>query len=185
MKLPVPYIKICDVPDEMIDSLLGSIDEPDWHGLDYRKGWGNLGACESIMLRHSSLCGILSDDRSIAHIKHMPLYDKFKGHLNPLLELLSRHYEFNEFAAFIARMPPQSEVGMHLDSGNFLTKCHRIHFPLQTNPKVAYCIEDKEYYWQRGEAYEFDNTRLHGVKNRSDEVRIHLVINLYNLEAKQ
>jgi hypothetical protein len=186
MKLAVPYIEICDVPEELVSGVLGAIAEEDWHTSDYRKGFPNLGACDSVLLRHSPLCGdrnCQTNDRAIADIKNQPLYEKFASVFEPFLELLREHYIFNEYAAFVARMPAHSEVGMHFDSGNFLTKCHRIHFPLQTNPKVAYCIEDQEYYWQRGKAYEFDNTRLHGVKNRSDENRIHIVVNLYNLEG--
>jgi hypothetical protein len=187
MKLAVPFLEVCDVPDELILDMLGEITEDDWRVKDYRKDFGNLGACDSILLRHSPLCGdgaCQDNDRAIADIKNQPLHDKFSSALEPFLELMRKHYVFNEYASFIARMPAKSEVGMHCDGGNFLTKCHRIHFPLQTNPRVAYCIEDQEYYWQRGKAYEFDNTRLHGVKNRSDEVRIHLVVNLYNIEAQ-
>jgi aspartyl/asparaginyl beta-hydroxylase (cupin superfamily) len=46
-------------------------------------------------------------------------------------------------------------------------------------------IDKNMYYWERGKIYEFDNTRLHGVYNNSNEYRIHLVINLYNLSDEQ
>jgi hypothetical protein len=183
MKLPVPYLEVCDVPDSMISSLLSLIDEQDWHADNYRKSAGNMQHTDSIPLRHTSLCATLfCTDESISAISNAGQFPKFEAVLSPFLQLLKEHYSFSEYAAFIARLHPHGEIGMHPDSGNFLTKCHRIHFPLQTNPQVAYCIENQEYYWQRGKAYEFDNTRIHGVKNRSDDIRIHLVVNLYNLE---
>jgi hypothetical protein len=185
MKLAVPYIEICDVPEELISGMLGAIAEEDWHTSDYRNAAANMGNTNSIPIHHTPLCASgLCTDEPIKAIRKEILFDKFEPLLTPFLDLLREHYQFDQYAAFFARLHPHSDIGMHPDSGNFLTKCHRIHFPLQTNPKVAYCIEDQEYYWQRGKAYEFDNTRLHGVKNRSDEIRIHLVVNLYSLEAK-
>jgi hypothetical protein len=188
MKLAVPYIEICEVPDALITGMLDVIAEEDWFVKDYRKSFSNLGASESILLRHSPLCGdgqCQTNDRAIEDLKYQPLYEKFAAVFEPFLDILRDHYAFNEYAAFITRMPGRSEIGMHGDGGNFLTKCHRIHFPLQTNPDVAYCIDNQEYYWQRGKAYEFDNTRIHGVKNRSDQIRIHLIINLYNLKLQK
>ena len=53
------------------------------------------------------------------------------------------------------------------------------------NPDVKYVIDDIEYYWEKGNIYEFDNMRLHGVINRSNQHRVHLVINLYNLTDEE
>jgi hypothetical protein len=184
MKLAVPYIEICDVPEELIFDMLGAITEDDWHISDYRSAAGNMGSTNSIPIHHTPLCATCTTGEAIKAIRKEVLFDKFEPHLNPFLDLLREHYQFNQYAAFLARLHPHGDIGMHPDSGAFLETCHRVHIPLQTNPKVAYCIEDQEYYWQRGKAYEFDNTRLHGVKNRSDEIRIHLVVNLYNLEAQ-
>jgi hypothetical protein len=184
MQMPVPYKEICEVPDALIGDMLSTIEEDHWGLDDYRKCIDALRSTSSIPIRHTALCGVLRDDDSVIQdINDRPLFQKYEPVLTPMLALLRTHYVFNEYAAFIARLNPKSSIGMHSDGGNFLTKCHRIHFPLQTNPQVAYCIEDQEYYWQRGRAYEFDNTRVHGVKNRSDEARIHLVVNLYNLDG--
>jgi len=183
MKLSVPYFEVCDVPKEPIGHILNEIEERDWHISDYRNGVGNMSGTNSIPIHHTPLCASgLCTDEPIKAIRQEVLFDKYAPLIAPFLNLLREYYRFNQYAAFLARLHPRSDIGMHYDGGNFLTKCHRIHVPLQTNPKVAYCIGDREYYWQRGKAYEFDNTRLHGVRNRSDEQRIHLVINLYNLD---
>lgn len=184
MKMSSPFIELCDVPSSATDALLFAIAEDDWHASDYRKAASNMISTNTIPIHHTPLCasGLCTDD-PIKAIRREPLYDKFAPLIAPILDLLRGHRPFEQYAAFLARLHPSSEIGMHHDRGNFLTKCHRIHIPLQTNPEVAYCIEDKEYYWRRGKAYEFDNTRLHGVKNRSDQIRIHLVVNLYPPEA--
>jgi hypothetical protein len=182
MRLKSPIIEICDVPEELISGMLGAIAEDDWHISDYRNAAGNMSHTNSIPIHHTPLCATCATSEAIKAIRKEVLFDKFEPFLRPFLDLLRDHYEFNQYAAFIARLHPQKEIGMHTDSGVFLETCHRIHLPLQTNPKVAYCIDGQEYYWQRGKAYEFDNTLIHGVKNRSEEFRIHLVVNLYPKE---
>ena len=180
MRLDVPYREICSMPVSLIDSLLSKIEEPDWHVSNYRKSAGNMPDTDSIPILHTPLCASgLCNDRPIAEIKEEPLYRKFINEIQPILNVLREHFEFDKHAMFIARLRPHGTIGMHPDVGNFLTKCHRVHVPLQTNPLVAYRIEDQEYYWQKGKVYEFDNTLVHGVFNRSDEYRIHLVVNLY------
>lgn len=183
MKLSAPYLEVCDVSDGLLDALLLAIDEEDWGVANYRKTV--FPQTDTIPIHHTPLCYSCQDMRAIHSIRKEPQFDKFEPLIRPMLELLGQHYTFNQYAAFIARLCPMGKIGMHHDVGDFLETCHRIHIPLQTNPEVAYCIEDQEYYWPRGKVYEFDNTRLHGVKNYSSETRIHLVINLYNLEAQQ
>lgn len=181
MKLSTPYFEVCDVSDSLLDALVSAIDEADWGVANYRKTV--FPQTDTIPIHHTPLCYSCLDERTIHSIRKEPQFEKFEPLIRPMLELLGQHYTFNQYAAFIARLCPNGQIGMHHDAGAFLETCHRVHIPLQTNPKVAYCIENQEYYWQRGKAYEFDNTRLHGVKNRSDESRIHLVVNLYNLEG--
>jgi len=186
MKLSVPYFEVCRVPASLTDCLLVAIDEGDWYVSDYRRSVARMPATNSIPIHHTPLCASGDPtDRAIRSIRKEPLYDKYAPLLEPILTHLQEHYEFNQYAAFLARLHPQSQIHMHRDRGQFLEKCHRVHIPLQTNPKVAYCIGVAEYFWPVGKAYEFDNTRLHGVKNRSYEARIHLVINLYNLTPEQ
>lgn len=183
MKLPVPYYEVCDVPQELIENILSIIDEQDWHVSDYRREAGNMGSTNSIPIHHTPLCATCQTEEAIQSIRKEVLYDKFEPVLRPILDLLGTKFKYNQYAAFMARLEPQSEIGVHRDAGAFLETCNRIHIPLVTNPKVAYFIGGKEYYWPVGKAYEFDNTRLHGVRNRSNEYRIHLVVNLYDLES--
>jgi hypothetical protein len=182
LKLNTPYFEVCDVDDALVDALVSAIDEADWSVANYRKV--AMSQTDTIPIHHTPLCYSCADERTIHSIRKEPQFEKFEPLIRPILELLRGHYTFNQYAAFIARLYPNGQIAMHPDVGVFLETCHRIHIPLQTNPRVAYCIEDQEYYWPRGKIYEFDNTRLHGVKNRSDEMRIHLVVNLYNLETQ-
>lgn len=183
MKLDTDYFKITEVPDSLVTNILSIIEEKDWYENDFRKTIGPaLQTCNSIPIVHNTNCANKAMDNSaIRDLKKFPAYDKFYPVLKPVLDILRNYYDFRQYAAFIARLAPKSKIEMHYENWNFLSKCHRIHLPLVTNPLVQYIIEDNSYYWKRGNLYEFDNMRKHGVINNSDEYRIHLVINLYNL----
>ena len=183
MKMDVPYIKVCDISTDILDNILNNIDEDDWFKWDYRKNVANMDDCNSIPIHHTPLCASgWNNMKPILNIRKEPSYDKYYPLIEPILERLKKYYDYNQYATFLARLRPNATIGFHCDSGNFLTLCHRIHVPLKTNPKVYYCIENAVYHWEKGSIYEFDNTRVHGVKNESIEDRIHLIINLYNLE---
>lgn len=180
MKLPVDQKLVCQIPDSLVQNILNTISPEDWDFNNYRQTTGNMQHTKSIPIMHTAMC--VTGENTMAAIDSIrpePMYEKFIPVIQPVLDLLKEHYSFDKYAAFLAYLKPQSVIGMHPDVGYFLTKCHRIHVPLLTNPKVAYVIEDKEYYWERGNVYEFDNTRLHGVVNNSDSPRVHLVVNLY------
>lgn len=180
MKLDVPYFEICDVPLDIVDNIVNKIEEQDWFLNDYRNDVGNMDDTNSIPIHHTPLCASgICDDRPIEAIRKELAYDKFFPLVEPVLEILKKHYDFNQYACFLARLKPGGEIGAHVDRGNFLTKCHRIHLPLVTHEKVEYMIDGKSYFWKKGTLFEFNNTLVHGVKNNSPIYRIHLVINLY------
>jgi hypothetical protein len=180
MKISVDQKLVAPISKNIINEFLSLIEENDWFVTRYRETVGSMSKTNSIPLMHTKLCASGFNTReAIDDIKPEALYDKYKDVLNLVLEELKKHYKFNKYAAFLARLNPRSAIDSHVDKGVFLTTCHRVHVPLQTNQSVAYAIDGKEYYWEAGNIYEFDNTKMHGVFNRSDEYRIHLVLNLY------
>jgi hypothetical protein len=182
MKLDVPAKCVGDMPKELIDNLLNAIDEQDWFADDYRIDVPTMKMCNSIPIYHSTLCySALETKEPIEKIQECKLYNKFIPFINPILDELRKHYNFNQYACVLTRLNPHSTVGSHYDRGTFLSMCHRVHVPLKSNPGVKYIVENNTYYWEPGKIYEFDNMRLHGVTNHTDEDRIHLVVNLYDL----
>jgi hypothetical protein len=176
----VPYKEVCDIDTNVLNSILQSITEQDWVTEDYRKTVGNMTSTNSIPIMHTTLCASgYMNDTPIHSIKPGILFDKYITLIQPVLEQLASVYKYDKYACFLSRLYPHSAIGEHIDTGNFLTKCHRIHVPIKTNPDVSYKINGIEYFWPAGKIYEFDNTLRHGVINRSDEERIHLVVNLY------
>jgi len=183
MRMDVDHRVVGQIPMTLIYDMLDAISPEDWFASDYRQAVGNMDNCNSIPIHHTPLCAVADcDGKAIKSIRKEKMYDKFYPLLEPILDELRKHYKFNQYAAFMARLHPGGVIGEHRDRGSFLETCHRVHVPLKSNPKVRYVIDGQSYYWEPGNIYEFDNTRVHGVYNDSEEFRIHLVINLYDLE---
>jgi len=186
MQLLRPFKQVCSVPEKYLSAIESSLIEEDWHTSDYRQSAGNMSSTNTIPILHTPLCAVCVDGyKAIGDIREEKLYSKYYPLIEPIINLLKDHYTFNKYACFLARLAPNSNIGDHKDRGLFLELCNRIHVPIVTNPKVKYVIDSQNYYWERGKVYEFDNTRMHGVRNESADYRIHLVINLYNLSEEE
>jgi uncharacterized protein YkvS len=186
MKLNVDQKLVGSIPNVFIENLLNAIDENDWFVDDYRATAGNMENCNSIPILHSHLCiNDLYSFNAIKDIAQRPLFSKYFLFIEDILNELKKYYSFRQYACFLSRLRPNGVIGFHRDNGYFLELCHRVHIPLKSNPNVEYVIENNSYYWEPGNIYEFDNTRLHGVFNNSNENRIHLVVNLYNFQDEE
>lgn len=184
MKLDIDQKEICDIDINIINDILNNIDENDWYVDDYRQSVPSMCDTSSIPIFHSSECH-LNPNKALWSVKKRPLFDKYYPLIKPILEKFKDYYDFNYHASFLSRIHPQGIIGYHIDQGEFLERCHRIHVPIQTNENVFYWINGREYNWITGKSYEFDNTLQHAVFNRSNEHRIHLIINLYKLEDSE
>lgn len=172
MKLEVPYKVVGKIDTKLTDAFINKLVKDDWYVYDYRQPMNGMKDCNSIPLRHSS-------EYTSSTIRNMPLFEKFEKELQDVLDYLKTFYKFEEYVAFMARLQPGGVIDPHHDSGEFLEQIHRVHVPLQTNSKCVYTVEDIEVNMEVGNVYEIDNMRVHGVYNRGDDYRIHLVINLY------
>lgn len=179
MKLNYPYKIVGSIPDELINESLSLIKTEFWEIDKMRNKMGSLTQTKSIVLRHFNDYKSVNSENWKNEIYNKQLYPIFENLINKILYVLRKEYHFRDYIAFFARLKPKGIVGLHVDSGPFLETCHRIHIPIKTNENVFYIIEDQKYNWTKGNIYEFDNTRIHGVVNESDEERIHLLFNLY------
>ncbi len=109
--------------------------------------------------------------------------DLVHGRMAPTPHLEGMPYLRQALASFgvvwsrsrLMRLAPHSTVPEHADINHHWFSRVRVHIPIQTNPAVRfYCAEDA-VHMAAGEAWVFDNWRLHRVENRSDLPRVHLV----------
>lgn len=79
---------------------------------------------------------------------------------------------------FLAELPVGGEIPPHRDLAEALTRSHRCHLPILTNPDTQMTIGDETFHLASGIAYEFDNTRKHGVRNAGETRRVHLICDI-------
>lgn len=96
----------------------------------------------------------------------------------PLMtDIIRRHYKPGGtiIRAMAAKLLPGEVISPHRDSHPSFHHGHRIHIPIQTNPRVRFMIEGKPYQMQVGQAYEINNQKTHSVMNKGAEERINFI----------
>ena len=74
-------------------------------------------------------------------------------------------------------LPPGKVIGEHVDSGlGFDAGLLRLHIPIVTDARVQFRIGNQDVHWQPGEFWYGDFALPHSLHNRSDVVRVHLVL---------
>ena len=184
MKQDFVYKLISFVDDKIVNDLLLTLIEEDWFIDDYRQVAPTMSKTNSIPIFHTPQCAFDTGIGAFKTVQKNKLYDRYFEKIKPILNLLKNYYQYNYYTAFLSRLHPKSQIGEHSDIGLFLENCYRIHLPILTNKEVYYNIQGYDFNWLKGCLYEFDNTLVHGVINNSDQYRIHLVINLYNLPSE-
>ncbi len=80
-----------------------------------------------------------------------------------------------------AQLPPGKDINHHYDVG-ILTEIHRLHVPIITNKGVEFHVERDKFYLEEGCLYELNNVKSHGVRNLSNHMRTHMMIDMVPLD---
>eukprot|EP00775_Hariotina_reticulata_P005663 gene5663-5900_t len=134
-----------------------------------------------------------------------PFYDYFAAALDPLLEEVVGKKDMQHIIRLqLALMKPGvSDIKIHVDSGGYAIKGHRIHIPVFTHPEVHFdvCphryVPDPDHIPENGEpqrildiqecfkiptvegfVFELNNRAAHKVSNYSPVPRVHVVVDL-------
>jgi len=75
----------------------------------------------------------------------------------------------------LMRLAPGASVPQHADVNYHWFSRVRLHIPIVTQPEVRFFCGDEAVHMAAGEAWLFDNWRLHRVENAGRRERIHLV----------
>lgn len=76
----------------------------------------------------------------------------------------------------ITRIPPGGEVKPHIDSGWHAEHYEKFAIQIKGNKDQAFCFAGESLSPLPGDLYTFNNSRLHWVRNDSDEERITLIM---------
>jgi hypothetical protein len=109
--------------------------------------------------------------------------DDFVGRMRPTPQLQRCPYIRQILAAFgvvwsrsrLMRLGAGASVPQHSDINYHWFNRVRIHIPVQTDPTVSFTCGDQTVHMAAGEAWIFDNWRMHEVHNGNAQDRIHLV----------
>jgi hypothetical protein len=117
-----------------------------------------------------------------------PLWGEFAPLLEPVLAEATAPYGYSHAAyprVMLARMAPGGVIHPHRDQNPAAKWPHKIHVPLLTNDAVTFYVDGEGYHFAEGEAVEVNNMGLHGVANRGDSDRIHLIFEYFDLDQPE
>jgi hypothetical protein len=117
-----------------------------------------------------------------------PLWAEWRHLLEPALEQATQAYGYQRGAfprMMLARMPPGGVIHPHRDANPSAKWPHKIHVPIQTNPKAIFFVNGEARHLEAGHAVEVNNMGIHAVNNDGGEDRIHLIFEYYDLDQPE
>lgn len=79
--------------------------------------------------------------------------------------------------AQLAELPPGGVIAPHSDR-HILAQVHRLHVPLITHDGVEFIIDGGAFHLKPDTLYDLNNVVTHAVYNRSDVMRVHLLVDM-------
>lgn len=135
-----------------------------------------------------ALLAIHFEDHKYTRPDVRELYHELQAELQPLLDHIADFYQDNGFVVrlIFAKLLAGGKIPRHADGGFSLMNSHRIHIPIVTNEQNVFFVNGEEKNMRTGEIWEINNESVHMVENRSDEDRIHLIVDwIPNLAGRQ
>jgi hypothetical protein len=117
--------------------------------------------------------------------------NKFDPPMLPTEHLLRSPYLLQVLGQFhtllgrsrLMRLEPGDGVPPHFDTQYYWRSHTRVHIPIVTHPEVKFVCDDAAVHMAAGEAWTFDNWRMHTVINEKTTRRIHLTFDTYGSTA--
>ena len=130
---------------------------------------------------------IFSDTAAAPQALYLPRWNEWKELLLPIFTAM-KLTERQVVRCLLARMPPGARIPPHHDNGKWVSHTHRVHVAVTTNPDVHFTagptFETMERYaFNPGIAVELNNAAKHSVENRSDQTRVHLILDWVEAEV--
>lgn len=125
-----------------------------------------------------SLLLVLFEDFKHKKPDYLEPYFELQNELKPVIDYIAGYYQNNGFIVrvLLAKLLAGGKIPHHTDAGFSLLNCHRVHIPIITNDEVDFVVGGEEINMQAGEFWEINNGVDHAVENRSDQDRIHIIV---------
>ncbi|MGZ3297462.1 MAG: aspartyl/asparaginyl beta-hydroxylase domain-containing protein [Asticcacaulis sp.] len=176
------YRQLGNVDPQPLCDVIARLSEEEWNAAALR---------QQVFKAHSttqSINLIFDDDFRHAEPTIHADFTRFEGLLRPVMQQIASYYAKMAPArlveraaadpyfvrAILVRLQGGTVIAPHYDNGYSLTRAHRIHYPVITNPKAIFSVNGVERHLKAGEIWEINNRRLHAVRNDGED-RIHFI----------
>lgn len=183
VKKPKDYKELGKVDISGLKDIISSLTENFWKIEDSRK------ENDFPVFHHTQHIIFRFIHRNLNHNQYYsnPIWDIWKPILIPIMNQAIEPYNFKSPTypkAMFARLKAGHIIDQHIDGRGSNLHTHKIHIPIETNPKAIFSIMDSRKHLEQGIAYEVNNVVLHGVENLGESDRIHFIFEVYD-DAKQ
>jgi hypothetical protein len=113
-----------------------------------------------------------------------PAYERFRAAIEPIMATIAESFASDTpppapayfVRVILVRLGAGESIGTHRDFGASLSRAHRIHVPVRTNPLAEFGIVGSIKHLPEGEAWEINNRVAHAVRNHGEAARTHLIL---------
>ena len=115
------------------------------------------------------------------------IIQKIQPTLDSIIDNLQKTFGYQNInieRVILTRLKAKGIIPRHRDKGTFFETNHRLHIPIKTNDKVSFRVGKKQISLQQGKMYEINNCKSHGVENKGDEPRIHMIVDCNSKESR-
>ena len=120
----------------------------------------------------------IAGNRDPRRFYSQPIWAVWGRILRPVMAQAAASYEFADPVypkVMLARLAAGHRIDRHVDGGGSNPFVHKIHVPLETNPKAVLHVDGEDFHLEAGHAWEVNNLAPHGAFNGGASDRIHLI----------
>lgn len=155
-----------------VKEVVENFTEEDWNEFDFRQ------KTFEVHKETKTIPLIFDTDFRSSNPTYLPRANLFIDDIKRFSNLLKDFYgEGYLIRSILVSLKANSVIAPHIDKGDSLEKCFRVHLPIITNDKVNFIVGDEMKIFKEGELWEINNSgKIHSVENNSDVDRVHLIL---------
>jgi hypothetical protein len=157
-----------------------------YNWLPYQRPWGMRTMrelveawCRQENVPSDNLIPELEHETDQGHVNVFPQWKTMGPVIGPLVDQATAYLNAPRGIATriaIVEMVPNGKIAPHVDGQAHAAAAHRLHIPLISPPGVEYKIDGKKFRMEVDQAYDFNNRKQHGVRNKSPRPRVNILV---------
>jgi Aspartyl/Asparaginyl beta-hydroxylase/Sulfotransferase family len=129
---------------------------------------------------------IFSEDFESENVVYQKHFHRFADEVHNIAKICLEKLEFGYITrAILVKLKANSSIPAHIDAGESLHICHRLHIPLITDSLCKFTVGSETIHMETGDIWEINNTnKLHSVENLSGIDRVHLIVDYIPINSE-